>query len=433
MHGSDWDVANDALVVEHLLASTIDPVTSRATAVSLHAECPRMRAMDAVISVVTLAYDTPTTHALPGRARGLDVAERVLCRDLEKWAGSGPGGNVVAIGEAAVAYVALTSHEDALTFRERLPELRARVERAAGAVPLVAAAQGPSRDSSDVMARAVERLVFPRGTLPVQDHWTAGTVRHRPLWGARTGVRFGSQVRLQASSLDDVEADRIEALTALTRSPRSVDGAVAAHEAIPYVTDATGDEPVLWDASAVLSGTGLARAVLAQLLVDRCPPGVMVGIAAWLAGLPEVVQALRTLRGRGHRIAITRYGSGREPLAAFDELPVDAILLDPHLEAGAWVTAEDRAVLDAILEHAARNDVAALSTTRRTHDLLRRPAPVVKPRSPDPGAQLLQRARLVGLTLRETALLANASQGQGMLAPRWDRYDVATHWAYAGQ
>lgn len=431
MQGSDWDVASDALVVEHLLASTIDPVTSRATAVSLHAECPRMRAMDAVISVVTLAYDTATAHALPGRARGLDVAERVLCRDLERWAADGPGGNVVAIGEAAVAYITLTSHEDAITVRDRLPELRTRVERAAGAVPLVAAAQGRSRDSSDVMARAIERLVVPRGALPAQDHWTAASARYRPLFGARTGVRFGSQVRLQANALDDVAADRVEALTALTRSPRSVDGAVAAHEALPYLTDATGEEPVLWDVSAVLSGTGLARAALAQLLVDRCPPGVVVGVAAWLAGLPEVLEALRTLRARGHRIALTRYGSGREPLAALDELPVDMILLDPHLETGAWVATEDRAVLDAIMEHAHRNDVVALSTGRRTAELLRRPAPVVKPRSPDPGGELLQRAHLVGLTLREAAVLANAAQGQGYLAPRWDRYDVASHWAYA--
>src|SRR5688572_28092986 len=116
MHSSDWDVASDALVVEHLMASSIDPVTSRATAVSLHAECPRMRAMDAVLTVVTLAYDSPTTRSLPGRARGLDVAERVLCRDLERWAG--PPGSVVAIGEAAVAYLALTTREEAQTIRE---------------------------------------------------------------------------------------------------------------------------------------------------------------------------------------------------------------------------------------------------------------------------------------------------------------------------
>ena len=51
----DWGVASDALVVEHLLATTLDPVTHRATAVSLHSECPRMRAADAVLSVVTLA------------------------------------------------------------------------------------------------------------------------------------------------------------------------------------------------------------------------------------------------------------------------------------------------------------------------------------------------------------------------------------------
>lgn len=433
MQGSDWDVANDALVVEHLLAQTMDPVTSRATAVSLHAECPRMRAMDAVISVVTLAYDTATAHALPGRARGLDVAERVLCRDLERWAADGPGGNVVAIGEAAVAYVTLTTHEDAAVIRERVPELRTRVERAAGAVPLVAAAQGHSRESSDVMARAIERLVVPRGALPAQDHWTAASARHRPLWGARTGVRFGTQVRLQATALDDAAADRVEVLTALTRSPRSVDGAVAVHEAIPYLADASGDDPVLWDVSAVLSGTGLARAALAQVLVDRCPPGVMVGVASWLAGLPEVLDALRSLRARGHRVVLTRYGSGREPLAALDELPVDAILLDPHLEAGAWVAAEDRAVLDAIMEHTARNDVVVLSTTRRTSELLRLPAPVMKPRSADPGGELLQRARLVGLTMRETAVLANASRGQGPTADRWDRYDVAMHWTYASR
>lgn len=431
MHSSDWDVASDALVVEHLMASTIDPVTSRATAVSLHAECPRMRAMDAVLSVITLAYDSSTTRSLPGRARGLDVAERVLCRDLERWAG--PPGSVVAIGEAAVAYLALTTREEAQTIREHLPELRAQVERAAGAVPLVAAAQGASRESSDVVARAVERLVLPRGTLPAQDHWTAGAARHRPLWDATTGVRFGSQVRLQPAGLDDAAAARAEALLSLTRSPRYVDTALATHDAIPYVIAAGADEaPILWDASAVLSGTGTARAQLVQALVDRCPPGVWVGVTAWMAALDDVVQALRTLRARGHRIVLTNYGSGREPLAAFDELPVDAILLDPHLETGARIAAEDRAVLAAIVEHAARNDVAVLTASSQTADVYRNLLPVPRPRTPDPGGQLLERAHLVGLTLRETAVLVNASQGQGPLAPRWDRYDVATHWAHKG-
>ncbi|GIG38786.1 EAL domain-containing protein [Cellulomonas phragmiteti] len=430
MHGPDWDVASDALVVEHLMASTTDPVTNRATAVSLHADCPRMRATDAVLSVITLAYDTPTTRALPGRARGVDVAERVLCRDLERWAG--PPGNVVAIGEAAVAYLALTSHEDAQAIRSRLPELHAQVDRAAGAVPLVSAAQGPSRDSSDVVARAIERLVLPRATLPAQDHWAAGAARQRPLWDARTGARFGAQVRLQAASLDDPSAQRAEGLLSVTRSPRYVDAAVAMHAAIPHVTAGLAEHsPVVWDASAVLSGTGTAREALARALVDHAPPGVWLGVSAWLAGLDEVLASLRTLRARGHRIVLTGYGSGREPLAAFDELPVDAILLDPYLEAGARVTPEDRAVLAAILEHATRNDVVALTADHSTVDLLRRPMPVPRPRSPEPGDQLLERALLVGLTLRETAVLVNASKGQGPLAPRWDRYDVATHWARA--
>ncbi|MCC2322584.1 hypothetical protein [Cellulomonas xiejunii] len=430
MHGSNWGVSNDALVVEGLMASTTDPVTNRATAVSLHAECPRMRAEDAVLTVVTLAYDTATTNALPGRARGLDVAERVLCRDLEHWAGQ--SGSVVAIGEAAVAYLSMGTHEDAQQLRSRLPELRARVSRAAGAVPRMSAAQGPSRKSSDVVARALERLVLPRGVVPEQDQWAAGAVRARPLWDAATGKQFGTQVRLQAFRVDDVAADRAESLLSLTRSPRSVDGAAAAHEAMPHVVAAQpGDDPVLWDVTAVLSGTGPARATLTQTLIDRCPPGMWIGVSAWLAVLDEVQQALRTLRGRGHRIVLTRYGSGREPLAAFDELPMDGILLDPHLEAGARVTSEDSAVLLAILEHATRNGIAVLSTSRSAVDPRRRPAPVLRPRTEDPGDQVLERARLVGLTLRQTAILVNASTGQGPMAPRWDRYDVATHWAHA--
>ncbi|MBO3096371.1 EAL domain-containing protein [Cellulomonas dongxiuzhuiae] len=427
MHGPSWGIANDALVVEGLLASTTDPVTSRATAVSLHAECARMRAEDAVLTVVTLAYDTATTHALRGRARGLDVAERALCRDLERWAD--PPGAVVAIGEAAVAYLVMSTAEDAQAIRGHLPELRAQVARGAGAVPCASAAQGPSRNSSDVMTRAVERLVMPGGVLPHQDHWAAGTARMRPLWDATTGRRFGTQVRLQAESLDDAEAERAEALLAVTRSPRCVDAVVAAHEALPQILAAHPDDsPLLWDVSAVLSGTGPAREVLAEILADRSPPGVWIGVAAWLAALDEVQQALRVLRTRGHRIVITRYGSGREPLAAFDELPIDAILLDPHLEAGARITAEDSAVLLATVEHAARNDVAVLSTSSTTADLHRSPAPVL-PRTAAPGGQLLERARMVGLTLRQTAVLVNAVQGQGPTAARWDRYDVATHWA----
>lgn len=430
MHEAEWVVEKDALVVEQLLASSVDPVTSRATAVSLHAECPRMRAMDAVLSVVTLAYDTPTTRALPGRARGLDVAERVLCRDLERW--SGPPGSVVAIGEAAVAYLALTTHEEAQGIRERLPELRAQVDRASGAVPLVSAAQGPSKESSDVVARALERLVVPRGALPSQDQWGAGTARRRPLWDATTGTVWGSQVRLQAASLDDAAAERAEALQSLTRSPRHVDVAVALHAAVPFVVEAMAEErPVLWDASAVLSGTGTARPALAQALVDRCPPGVWIGVTSWMAGLDEVLAALRVLHARGHRIVLTNYGSGREPLAAFDELPVDAILLDPHLESGARFVVEDRAVLAAIVEHAQRNDVVVLTGSRDRVDLQSWPFSVPRPRTPEPGDQLLERAHLVGLTLRETAVLVNATHGQGALAPRWDRYDVAMHWARA--
>lgn len=428
MHSSEWDVATDALVTENLLASTIDPVTHRATAVSLHSECPRMRSEDAVLTAVTLAYDTPTVHALPGRARGLDVVERVLCRDLERWAD--PPGNVVAIGEGAVAYIAMTDHDEAREIRDRVPELRARIARAAGAVPLMSAAQGPSRESSDVVARAVERLVLPRGRVPTQDQWAATTARHRPLWDAFTGARIGTQVRLQASELQDAEAARAEALLAMTRSPRYVDAAIANHAAVSYVSQVTTpDGPLVWDASAALSGTGPARAKLAEALLDHCPPGVWIGVVAWLADLPEVLQALRGLRARGHRIVLTNYGSGREPFAAFDELPVDAILLDPHLEAGARLGGEDRAVLVAILEHAARNDVVALTATRSVVGVHREPVPALRPRTPDPGGQILERAHLVGLTLRETALLVNATHGQGPLAQRWDRYDVATHWA----
>ena len=430
MQGSNWGVSNDALVTEGLMASTTDPVTNRATAVSLHAECPRMSAEDAVLTVVTLAYDTATTNALPGRARGLDVAERVLCRDLEHWAGQ--SGSVVAIGEAAVAYLAMGTPEEAQQLRSRLPELTTRVSREAGPVPRMSAAQGPSRESSDVVARALERLVLPRGVVPDQDQWAAGAACTRPLWDATTGRRFGTQVRLQAARVGAAAADRAEGLLALTRSPRSVDAAAAAHDAMPQVVAAQpGDEPVMWDVSAVLSGTGTARARLTQALTDRCPPGVWVGVSAWLAVLDEVQQALRTLRARGHRIVLTRYGSGREPLAAFDELPLDAILLDTHLETGARTTSEDSAVLLAIFEHAARNGVTVLSTSHRAVDLYRRPAPVLRPRTEDPGDQILERARFVGLTLRQTAILVNASAGQGPMAPRWDRYDVATHWAHA--
>jgi|GEM_PF-1385045 len=428
MQGSDWDVASGALVVEHLLASTIDPVTSRATAVSLNSECARMRSEDAALTVVTLAYDTPATRALPGRARGLDVAERVLCRDLERWAD--PPGSVVAIGEAAAAYIALTTREEAQAIRGRLPELSARIDRAAGHVPLVSAAQGPSRDSSDVVARAIERLVLPRGTLPVQDHWSSATATRRTLWDAVTGTRFGTQVRVQAAGLDAPHAERAEGLLSLTRSPRAVDAAVATHAAIPRIIGSDGDDgPVVWDASAALSGTGPARSLLAQALAEHCPPGVWIGVSAWLAGIPEVLQALRTLRGRGHRVVLTGYGSGREPLAAFDELPVDAILLDAHLERGALLDVEDRVVLAAILDHATRNDVVALTATRTAQHLHRQPVPSPRPRTPDPGGQLLERAHLVGLTLRETAVLVNATHGQGPFAPRWDRYDVAMHWA----
>ncbi|UZN04165.1 hypothetical protein [Cellulomonas sp. S1-8] len=428
MHGSDWEVASGALVAENLIASVIDPVTHRATAVSLSSECHRMRSEDAVVSVITLAYDTATTRALPGRARGLDVAERVLCRELDRWAG--PSGNVVAIGEAAAAYLVMTTPEEARTIRAHLPELTTRVGHGAGPMPLVSAAQGASHDSSDVVARALERLVLPRGVLPVQNHLSSTAASRQTLWDAVTGARFGSQVRIHALGVDPLHAGRAEALLSLTRSPRYLDTAVAIHAAVPGMVGPDRDTgPVVWDASSVLSGTGIARPDLAQLLVDRCPPGVWIGVSSWMAALPEVMQALRTLRSRGHRVVLTAYGSGREPLAAFDELPVDAILLDPHLEQGAHLDIDDRVVHAAILAHAARNDVTVLTATRGGLDMNRRPLPAPRLRTTAPRGQLLERARLVGLTLRETVVLVNATLGHDPLAPRWDRYDVAMHWA----
>ena len=428
MKGSNWDVSNDALVAEHVLASTMDPVTNRPAATALNTGCLHPAPDDAVVSVVTLAYDTPTTRSLPGRARGVDVAERALCRDLDLWADA--PGSVVAIGEAAAAYVALHSPDESRELRSRLDELRVRTRRAVGPRPLVAAAQGPAATSADVTARAIERLVLPPGTVPVQDHWSAGEVSRRPLWDAVTGERFGTQVRLHAAGLDGAHAERAEGLLSLTRSTRYVDVARAAHGAIPHIVAASPVEgPVLWDASAVLSGTGPARGSLAQLLAEQCPPGVWIGVSAWLAAVDEVMEALRTLRAQGRRIVLTFYGSGREPLAAFDELPVNAVLMDPYLEHGAALEAEDRSVHAAILEHAARNGIPALTGTRAALQLHRRPVPAPRPRTPHPGGQLLERARLVGLTLRQTALLVNATHGQDTLAPRWDRYDVAMHWA----
>jgi hypothetical protein len=428
--GSDWDVANDALAVERLLASSTDPVTHRATPISLTPECERTRGESAVLTVVALGYDTATTRTLPGRARGLDAAERVLCRDLERWGDR--AGSVVAIGEASAALLVMSTPEDARALRARLPELHAQLDRAAGPAPLVTTSQGPSSDSSDVVARAVERLVAPPGSLPAQDHWTDLRSTRRPVWDARTGARFGTQVRLHAYGADGPHAERAEGLLAVTRAPRFADAAVATCDAVGRaVVPDLDDGPVVWDATAVLSGTGPARTTLVQALVDRCPPGTWVGVAAWLAELPEVVDALRALRSRGHRVVLTGYGAGREPLVALDELPVDALLLDPHLERGARLGAEDHAVHAAVLEHADRAGVVALTAARSAVDLHRHPAPARAPRTADPGGEVLERARLLGLTLRETALLVNAAQAPSSPAARWDRYDVAMHWARA--
>jgi len=426
MPSSGWDVASDALMIEHLIASAFDPVTHRPTPLSLDAQPPGAHAPDAVLTVVTLAHETATTHALPGRARGLDVAERTLCRDLERWAGT-PGA-VVAIGEAAAAYSVTTTQEEAVALRESLADLYTHTARSDGPTPLLSAAQGPSRDSADVVARAIERLVLPRATLPEQDQQAATAASRRRLWDTATGAPFGIQLRLHASGFSSAHAERAEGLLSLTRSPRYADTATALQAAVGRAV-AADDQPVVWDASAALSGTGPARATLAQALVDHCPPAVWVGVSAWLAGVEDVMEALRTLRARGRRIVLTKYGSGREPLAAFDELPVDAIVLDPHLERGAQHHADDHAVHAAILQHAARNDVLALTTSRHARDLLRHPPAAQALRTPDPGGQLFERARLVGLTLRGTAALVNAGHGQGALAPRWDRYDVAAHWA----
>lgn len=426
MQERGWDVATDALVAEQLLATTLDPVTHRATAVSLHDQCPRTRDADAVLTVVTLGYDSATTHALPGRARGLDVAERVLCRHLERWAPH--PGSIVGIGEAAVAYVATTSHEEAQEIRQDLPALRAQIQVLGGAPPLVGAAQGLSKESSEVAARAVERLLLPRGTLPAQDHWSAGEARWTDLWDVTSGRHFARQLRLQATSLDDAAARRAEGVQALTRPPRHADTASAVLGAVEHLAAGSPHGRVVWDATSVLAATGPARAPLAELLTERCPARTWVGVAAWLLNVPEVLAAVRTVRTAGRRVVATGYGSGREPMQALDELPVDAVVLDPHLERGSLHSSEDRVVLEVVRDHARRNALPVLTVTRAAVGLDRHPVPVARPRTPRPDDQLLERTRLVGMTLREAAVLLNATHGQGASAPRWDRYDVATHW-----
>lgn len=422
-----WDTADD-MVAERLLAATTDPVLHRTTPIALSAECPRWRAEQAVLTVVVLALDTPTTLSLDGRARGLDVAERVLCRILDRWAD--PPGEVVGLGEAAVAWLALTTHDEARDIRDRLPELRAAGDDGGiGRAALVSAAQGHSRDSAEVVSRAVDRLVVPQGLVPGQGPWSATRATQRTLWDARTGAAFAHQVRLHSPDIDPAHAQRAEGLQSVTRPPLFVDRSVATQEALVRAGDIDRvDAPVVWDASAVLSATGPARAQLLQALLDHCPPHVWVGLPAWYLAADDVLDVLRTLRARGHHTVLTGYGAGREPLTALDELPVDAVVMDPHLERGARDGVEDQAAHAVLVEHAVRHGVQPLSTSHTAADLLRHPGPVPHPRTTEPPHRLLERARLVGLTPQETALMVNASHAHDPLAPRWDRYDVAMHW-----
>ncbi|GAA4629094.1 EAL domain-containing protein [Cellulomonas oligotrophica] len=425
----------DLLQVERRRSSTTDPVTGRPNLPGITPSCVAGMGEDQVLTVVAAATGPRTLDALPGRGDGLDDAERLLADQLDLW-GAGLPGSVVSPVDGTAVYLARTTHAEARTLRAHLPLLVEQLDRGAGRSPLLAEAQGAAAESPAVVTRALSRLALPQGRLP-QPHTEATTVARTPLFDAWTGTRVASQVRHHPSTVGPRDAPRVEQLLSITRPVPFLDTARAVMAATARLTDPLrGHGPLLWDATCVLAAAGPQRAPLAELLVEHCPAHVWVGVAASLLdGPPDVLEALTLLRARGSTIVLTGYGSGRETPEALDELPVDAVVVDPWLERGATSTSGDRAAHWAVLEHARRHGVTALSHTRATAALMQQ-APVDAEDVPwsvggvDVAAlALVSDARTAGLSLRETTVLVNGAGRRTPAGRRWSRYDVARVWA----
>jgi diguanylate cyclase (GGDEF)-like protein/PAS domain S-box-containing protein len=123
---------------------------------------------------------------------------------------------------------------------------------------------------------------------------------------------------------------------------------------------------------------GFADRLLARMAAFDVPPAMLeleITETAFLGDCAaNVVVALETLRAAGITIALDDFGTGFSSLSHLRNFPVDAIKIDRSFVAGLGASAEDRAIIEAILrlgEALGMTTVAEGVETRAQADFLR--------------------------------------------------------------
>lgn len=105
--------------------------------------------------------------------------------------------------------------------------------------------------------------------------------------------------------------------------------------------------------AAEFRGAGFAERLLARMAAFDVPPAMLeleITETALLGDSPaNVVAELETLRAAGMTIALDDFGTGFSSLSHLRNFPVDAIKIDRSFVAGLSDSAEDRAIVEAIL------------------------------------------------------------------------------------
>lgn len=422
----------DALIAERTASTLFDPVTGT---LSLRGARGRLRRDRGTHLTTVVVARLPRSRRPAGRFSRLDQDDRSLSRFLIPWA-SGIGAPVTWLADGIAAVGVETpgqSPRETARITDAVRELDSTLRAAFDDTPLASVSSGPGYAPADVLERAVGALVRRAGSLPgAAAPGRIPTQRRGELRDAATGELLGRELRLRPRAGTLLGRDCDPLLTAITRAPAVLGAAERLHARCPHWTPAARlDHPLLVDVTALLA---LREGDPARIdaLTDSLPAGAHLGVDAWAAAqLPLLHPAMQAARRRGRTVVLTQYGSGREPVTPLDELPVDAISLDPALERGALTSRADRAVRWALLETARRHDVLVLSHLDR--DTLSLLTPVAPRRTdvpqPGPVRQVLDDAWAAGLTPAETALMVNAGRVEQPGRRRWDRYQVALAWA----
>lgn len=420
----------DMLVAERAASSAFDPVTG---ALSLRGMSGSV-AGSVQVTTVTVARTEPGTHEASGRFGCCDLEDRALSRALLPWAAA-VGGMLawIADGVAAIVIPRSSNPSRGSTVRaERavpgLDQLHRRLRTGLAREPLVSVASGPSTQMWQVLARSVNGLA---GRSQGGESASSWRLVPRMVRDGHTGEVIGRESRLLSGPCQMLGPDRGRLLTALTHASAVIDRAERRWERLPLGDSRQRLPPVLCEATALFRVRSRSPDRVDALL-DALPPYFHLGVDAWAAAqLPGLLDQMAKVRAQGHTVVMTGYGSGREPLASLDELPVDAICLDPELECGALSSHADRAVRWALIEHATRHEVRVLSLldTSLGRDWTPRAVTPEDASLPARVTQVLADSQAAGLTPSEAALLVNATRPGRFGECRWDRYRVALAWA----